>query len=329
MANRFTAPMLLLLAGLCGLPTRSVAADEKEKKPTVTRPAISEEVSPLEAIAPVVKDGHKGEAYLRKPPGKGPFPAVVLVHPGIVRWPTAQLKAHALGAWSTRWLAAGFVVVDTTYRSRDIDPQSRESPDDVFATVDYVRKLSYVDPKSIVVNGCSGGGDLALSVASEIDVAVIVPEEPASMFFTGNFNKGLPKKGERYTAIDTAPLWTEPKKYYTAEYQKRSREKIARMTCEFIFVQGEGPNQLFPQSVDFNRVILFPELLNLGKNLVVLSYPGEPHCFAFYSNPDRTPHPAVAESAFEDVAALVRRHLRTKPSPMDPSLVKQVPFKAK
>jgi dienelactone hydrolase len=93
----------------------------------------------------------------------------------MVRWPTAQLKAHALGAWSTRFLAAGYVVADTTSRLRDVDPQTRESPDDVLATVEYVRKLPYVDPKSIVVNGCSGGGDLALTVASEVDVAVIVP----------------------------------------------------------------------------------------------------------------------------------------------------------
>ena len=100
MANRFTAPMLLLLAGVCVLPARPAAADDKEKKPGATRPAISQEVAPLEAIAPVAKDGYKGEAYVRKPPGKGPFPAVVLIHGGIVRRPTTELKEYALGAWN-------------------------------------------------------------------------------------------------------------------------------------------------------------------------------------------------------------------------------------
>jgi acetyl esterase/lipase len=161
----------LLLAGVCVLPARPTAADGQEKKQGATRPAISQEVAPLEAIVPVAKDGHKGEAYVRKPPGKGPFPAVVLIHGDIVRWPTTQLKEYALGAWSSRYLAAGYVVAVTTYRSRDVDPQTRESPDDVLATVEYVRKLSYVDPKSIVVNGTSGGGDLALTVATETDVA--------------------------------------------------------------------------------------------------------------------------------------------------------------
>jgi hypothetical protein len=41
------------------------------------------------------------------------------------------------------------------------------------------------------------------------------------------------------------------------------------------------------------------------------------------------PFQQVVESAFEDVHALVRRHLPTKPSPIDPKLVKQVPFEGK
>src|SRR5262245_35799661 len=126
MTTRFTVPMLLLLVGFCFLPPRPAAADDKEKQAT-TRPVISEEVAPLEAIAPVAKDGHKGEALLRKPPGKGPFPAVVIVHGGITKWPTAVLKEHALGTWTSRFLAAGYVVAVTTYRSRDVDLQTRDS----------------------------------------------------------------------------------------------------------------------------------------------------------------------------------------------------------
>jgi hypothetical protein len=75
-ANRFTAS-LLLLAGVCVPPTRPTATYGQEKKQGATRPAISQEVASLEAIVPVAKDGHTVEAYVRKPPGKGPFPAVV------------------------------------------------------------------------------------------------------------------------------------------------------------------------------------------------------------------------------------------------------------
>src|SRR5262249_15595430 len=50
MTSRFSIPVLLFLAGFCVLPARS-AADDRARQPT-TRPVISEEGAPLEAIAP-------------------------------------------------------------------------------------------------------------------------------------------------------------------------------------------------------------------------------------------------------------------------------------
>jgi hypothetical protein len=41
------------------------------------------------------------------------------------------------------------------------------------------------------------------------------------------------------------------------------------------------------------------------------------------------PFQQVVESAFEDVHALVRRYLPTKPTPIDAKLVQQVPFETK
>src|SRR5262245_35133002 len=328
MTRRFSIPVLLTLAGFCVLPARSARADDKAK-PGTTRPVISEEVAPLEAIAPVAKDGHRGEAFLRKPPGKGPFPAVVLVHGGLTKQPTAVLKEHALGTWTSRFLAAGYVVADTTYRSRDADLQTRDSLEDVLATIEYVRKLPYVDAKSIVVTGSSGGGDLALSVAAETDVAVIVPEEPASMLFLGMANKNMPKQGERYTAEDGRRYFKEDyKRFFTAECQKLTRDKIAKIRCPILLFQGDHPVK------KLNEEILLPELKAAEKTVEVFNYKGEPHSFAFLSAPlsyapGRSPHPDVARKAFEDVDGYLRKQLKTKPVPIDPKLVKQVPIETK
>src|SRR2546428_337512 len=60
------------------------------------RPIISEDAAPLEPITPTAQDGSRGEGFLRKPPGAGPFPAVVLIHPGITRWPTDRLRQYAV-----------------------------------------------------------------------------------------------------------------------------------------------------------------------------------------------------------------------------------------
>ena len=55
---------------------------------------------------------------------------MVLIHGGIVKWPSQQLREYALGTWTSRFLAAGYVVAAITYRSRDIDSQSLEAVND-------------------------------------------------------------------------------------------------------------------------------------------------------------------------------------------------------
>ena len=198
-----------------------------------TRPVISEEVAALEAIAPTARDGHKGTGFQRKPAGKGSFPAVVLIHGGMLAFPAERVKEIELGAWASRYLAAGYVVVAITFRNRDADPQSGEALEDVLAAIEQLRKLPYVDGHSIVVNGASGGGDLALCAAAATDLAAIVPEEPAAFRFMGIFNKTFPKKGELYTVEDAEPIRVDPKKYYTSEYQKLTRETSPGSSARF------------------------------------------------------------------------------------------------
>jgi len=159
----------------------------------VTRPEVSETACPLETIAPIARDGYRGQGVLRKPPGKGPFPAMIWVHPGITTFPLPRLQLIARdGASPLRFLAAGYLIVVPTYRSRDIDPQSTQSLDDTLAVVEYVRKLPYVDSESIVVYGCSGGGDLALEVAAATRICAVIPEEPATVVMSGIFNRLTP-----------------------------------------------------------------------------------------------------------------------------------------
>ena len=87
-----------------------------------------------------------------------------------------------------------------------MDPQAKVSLEDLPRGGKFLKRLSSVDPKSAVVYGCSGGGDLALEIAAATEVCAIVPEEPASMLLTGIFNTGLPKKGVRYTPRDRAAI---------------------------------------------------------------------------------------------------------------------------
>jgi dienelactone hydrolase len=210
-------------------------------------------------------------------------------------------------------LAAGYVIAVITYRSRDDDPQSRVSFEDTLAAVDYVRHLGYVDPKSIFVYGASGGGDLAFEVAAAADLSAIATEEPATVLLTGVFNKTFAKNGERYTPGDADPIGTNPKLYYTSEFQKITQEKIARIRCPILIVQGDQHwiNR-------FNREVFIPELQLANKVVEIKTYPGEQHGFAFRGSGD------TALKAFLDIEAFFRRYAKTQPQPLNANLVRYI-----
>jgi dienelactone hydrolase len=320
---------------LGGLLASGVATRFADAQAEVTRPIVSEIDCPLEMIRPVATDGYQGLAVLRKPPGNGPFPAVVCLHEGMTTEPLARLQAFARDAANpSRFLAAGYVIVVPTYRSRDVDPQSGVSLADSVATVEHTRRLPYVDPDSIVVFGCSGGGDLALEVAARTKICAVVPEEPAIMLMSGMFNAASPKRGERFVPADSFFLFDNPKQYYTPEFQKILRDKIARIDCPIFLVLGEWRFALAGRTVDPATLmtdILIPELRAAGKALTVATYPEQLHCFCLLSGLQPAGRlvppmswPQAALQAFRDIDQFCRRYLRTEPQTIGPAAVTHV-----
>jgi dienelactone hydrolase len=243
-------------------------------------------------------------------------------------FPRDELTEYMLrAAPPSRFLAAGYVVVLTTYRSRDVDPQSKVSANDVSATLDYVRKLGFVASDSIGLMGCSGGGDLALDIATSTDVAAIVAEEPATMMFTGVFNKDSPKAGERYTPADSVPIMANPRQYYTEVYQSLTQGKVATIRSPVLLVHGDETSPLNR----WNAEIFVPEFTRADKRIVVKGYPRERHCFAWDGRrPDGTWHhvPAAAK-AFSDADEFFRGQFSTQPHAIDASVVKHVPLESR
>jgi dienelactone hydrolase len=259
-------------------------------------------------MAPVAEDGHATLGYLRKPPGDGPFPAVVLVHGGLIEYPPDTLRDTALGAYPSRFLEAGYVTAVVTYRSR-VEPYFEGQPSltDVRAAVDSVRDLPFVDRRSVVVNGCSSGGDLALRLASGADLPAVVAEEPAPLM-THLVTQDLLDRFMGGETVDLVAL------HRAAGGSEVLRESIDRIDTPILLVQGDG------QSVEnsFNAEFLIPDLEAAGKDLRVASFAG-PHCFAFGGT-----SPAAAE-AFATVDAYIKERVAVQPMPLDPALVSRVP----
>lgn len=279
----------------------------------VTRPEVSEKDCPLEVIESPTRDKQKATAVVRKPPGQGPFPAVIFLHAGMGR---KELERGADGAKDaslnsqqhTRFLAAGYATVSALRRGGRRDPQSPDSMADCLAIVEAVKKLPGVDAKSVVVFGHSGGGSLALELAGETELAAIVAGEPATILFTGMLNQDGP---------DQETIMEDPKRYYTPEFQKHTREKVATIKCPILICQGDQHpiNKV-------NNDVFIPELKQAGKQVEVIVYPGQPHSFFFGSLATGD----AGQKVFNDAHAFFKRHSKSQPVPLDASLVKQVPL---
>lgn len=282
----------------------NLAARQGSDGDAVMRPMISEDAIPVEAIAPMASDGFSGEAFLRKPPGDGPFPAVILIHGGAPRWPTDELRDFAVHTHASRFLEAGYVVAVITRRDLDLNlpPGSEQGAVlDAIAAVDYVKALPYVDPESVVLRGTSVGGYLSLEAGAAREVAAVLVEEPFSMPFVGVAGGGGTDLVEVYRSSG-------------------SDDKIEKIGSPLMLIRGDQT----PNINNFNRDVFIPAVRAAGKSLEVRTYPGELHSFAFYNNSERTPRPAVALEAFDAMAEFFREHLRTPPDPLDRALVDHV-----
>lgn len=290
---------LLMLICLAVVPA-SLRGQQNGPGETVTRPVISESDLPVISLAPVSSDEVAGEAFLRKPPGEGPFPAVILVHGGAARWETDTLRQFMLHIHASRFLAEGYVVVAMTRRALDMElPADEVQPSvrDAIAVYDYVRSLDYVDDDSVVVRGTSVGGFLTLEVAAARDtVAAIAVEEPFSFPFVG-VSPGADNGG----SLDTS--------------------KIAAIEAPILLLRGDQT----PSINEFNRDAFIPALEADEKQLVVRTYPGQLHSFAFYDNEERTPDAFVSLQAFRDIDRFFREHLEVQPQALNDALVDHEP----
>jgi dienelactone hydrolase len=124
--------------------------------------------------------GLRIQAYLYKPEGEGPFPAVIYNHGSREGRERASVPFEHIGAWLSR---AGYVVLVPERRGygRSDGPtwleavgrdRSRfvarlhEETDDVLAAADYLRTQSFLDPKRVAVMGWSFGGIVTMFAAS-------------------------------------------------------------------------------------------------------------------------------------------------------------------
>src|SRR5687767_14604199 len=140
MKHKYFATLLLLLIG--------TAQAEITRHPGSSEPlpdqrfihVVSEQDSPVMQTWIKAKDGLYIAAAVRKPNGKGPFPAIVIFHgaPGgrgmdqLVGWSRGD---HGGPVWE-RFLQEGYVVAVADYRGGDWNQMSKPSSTGLITAID-------------------------------------------------------------------------------------------------------------------------------------------------------------------------------------------------
>lgn len=274
-----------------------------------TFPLIPEERVPISEV----RVSETAYGAVRKPPGDGPFPAILFLHGGLGQTPMANLRTNAVRQPAqARFLAWGYVTVTATRRAIRHDPQDRGAVADTLQLVRAVRDLKHVNAESVALYGGSGGGTLAFEVASVTDeLAAIVAGEPATIIFMEMFTRehivfdesGKPTGDRRWDVMNA-----DPRAQYTPGIRERTRSKLAAFSTPALILHGD----IHPLA-KFNLGVFIPELEALGKPVTVKTYSGEPHGFYWGRGRD----PARALQSNMDADAFLRQHLRAPPRPID------------
>jgi dienelactone hydrolase len=123
-------------------------------------PAVADELVKFASAG----QGDPIQGYLTRPKGKGPFPAVVLLHtclglPG---------KRASIGERIAAWGYVALFVDDFATRGlkETCAVDFKQALPDAYGALTYLARLAYVDPARIAAAGFSQGGDTALKIAA-------------------------------------------------------------------------------------------------------------------------------------------------------------------
>jgi len=118
------------------------------------------------------------EAYLSKPDGSGPFPAVVYLHGcGGLSNSTRHRVADLMTGWGYVVLAVDSFATRGVANACDRQMSSRQG--DAWGALRYLSGLGFVDPERIAIVGASQGGIVGLQLASTRQADLFaIPEGP-------------------------------------------------------------------------------------------------------------------------------------------------------
>ncbi|HSQ03450.1 MAG TPA: prolyl oligopeptidase family serine peptidase [Burkholderiales bacterium] len=250
---------------------------------------------------------------VRRPPGNGPFPAIMMGRGnGRGGVPHVLVQMKRLAAMQERMIARGYVLAYVNYRNEiphlyeesgrahnlpdDISGAARTlksaptlDSDDFIAILRYLETLPYVSRGAIGAVGVSHGGEIILKAAAETTFACGVAIEGASHeFLSVDTGSSAPREGSQLQYQDIDVVRRHADKQAAMERIRRIETPILHIGRDHDHLQG-----IFQLAHEWMR--------EAGKDTAWASFDHPDHGYPFiYSSPDGgyRPNP-VQQQAFD------------------------------
>ena len=224
-------------------------------------------------------------AYVRKPPGPGPFPIVVLAHGGRYgKAPTVGM-GRSPKAPAAAFIKEGWAIYSIDYRPAEQIAIVPIEFDDTVEAVKTARKLPFVDPRRVGYMGGSHGAQVGARVVSRIELSGAILCAPAAMDLIED--KKSIQRGEKLVQILHKMIADMEKKYgATAEEIEKDPQKYgyssaltetSGVRCPILIVNGRADDNSPVSVID----VYVKKLRAAGKQVETYLPDNGPHGFYF------------------------------------------------
>jgi dienelactone hydrolase len=263
---------------------------------------------------------------VRRPPGVGPFPVIVMGRgDGRGGLPHIEKQVERLASMQDEMIARGYIVAFVNYRNEiphlyehtaraqnladDVSGEGRTlksaptlDSDDLIAVLKYLPTLPYVDKHAIGIAGVSHSGEMILKIAAETTFAAGVAIEGASHEFLSVYTgPAAPRRGNELQYQDIEAVRKNADK-------PRAMERIRRITTPILHIGRDADHLqgIFKLAHEW--------MVEAGKDSTWVSFDHPVHGYPFmYRNDDGSYAPdAIQRQAFELFMKYFDRHLKRK-----------------
>ena len=165
----------------------------------------------------------------------------------------------------------------------EIGKPGTSSLDCVASAVKKVIELGYADPEHIGLQGHSWGGFQTSFIVTQTDMFACVVSGAPPTCIEGEFNQVFKSSGNNnhsYYSRSQGRMGTDPWKDHELYRSQSAIQNAAKITTPFMLLHGTEDGSVdWIQSLEYYNAARY-----LGKEVIFLSYPGEPHHLAKEEN---------------------------------------------